>query len=386
MPRRALVIDDDDEIRTLAAHLLSQRDYQVDAVGGLDELARGPERMAVDLILLDFALGEFDGFDVLQYLHDLRLDASIVLLSACADDIADRVIQAGRKKGLGMLGFLPKRRLLTGLDQLLEPLASRPRQLAIEDLVRALSRNEFFLVYQPKFDLRRERVTGAEALLRWQTSDHGTIAPDLFIPLAERHGFIVELTWRVLTLAFDQLARWHANGWALNLAVNIPSAWIQSADVLASFDLLAEARGAPLRHLTLEVTESTGIECLSYAAHILRGLRERGCRLSLDDFGTGYSSMTQLHRLAFDELKLDRSFVSRADQDPVAEAITLSILDLGHRLHMKVVAEGVETQTQYQLLRHAGCDIAQGYWLGRPMPGSAFETWYRSSSALAASG
>ncbi|WP_232825266.1 EAL domain-containing response regulator [Salinicola sp. RZ23] len=377
MSRLALIVDDDPDIRDLCEHLLLQRGYGVDTAEGLEELARSPHRLQVDLILLDFSLGEFTGFDILEYLFDLKIDASILVLSECSHDVADRIIRYGNQRGLGMLGFLHKSKLIADLARWLIPANSKPNAPTAEDLTRGLTQNELFLVFQPKFDLNLNRVVGAEALLRWQEPSRGVISPDVIIPLAERHEMMVELTWQVLTLACRQLQRWRQLEWNLSLSVNVPAAWIRSAGLFEAFDSLIGRYDISSHDLILEVTESTTLGCLGYAKHILTGLRQRGCRLSLDDFGIGYSSMMQLHRLTFDELKVDRSFISRIEQDQRAEAIALSILDLGHRLEMVVVAEGIETPEQHALLKAAGYDLGQGFWLARPLPEAHFDHWYR---------
>ncbi|MCE3025552.1 EAL domain-containing protein [Salinicola sp. DM10] len=375
MRKLALVVDDDADIRSLCEQLLVQRGYCVDTATGLEELARSPHRLQVDLILLDFSLGEFTGLDILEYLFDLKIGASILVISGCHQDIATRIIRYGKQRGLDMLGFLHKSKLIAELEGWLIPATSRPSAPTAEDLSRALAEEELFLVYQPKFDLRLNRVVGVEALLRWQEPSRGVISPDVIIPLAERHEMMVELTWRVLGLACRQLQRWRRLGWHLSLAVNVPAAWIRSADLFETFDRLVARYGVTTGNLILEVTESTTLGCLGYAKHVLSGLRQRGCRLSLDDFGTGYSSLMQLHRLTFDELKVDRSFISRLEQDERAEAIALSILDLGHRLGMTVVAEGIENPGQHALLKSAGYDLGQGFWLARPLAEEDFIHW-----------
>ncbi|MDH4573264.1 EAL domain-containing response regulator [Salinicola acroporae] len=377
MSKLALVVDDDADIRYLCEHLLSQRGYRVDTAEGLEELARCPHRLNVDLILLDFSLGEFTGLDILEYLFDLKIDASILVISGCSHDVADRIIRYGNQHSLDMLGFLHKSKLVAELDRWLIPATGKPHAPTAEDLARGLAQRELFLVLQPKFDLGLNRVVGAEALVRWQEPSRGVLSPDVIIPLAERHEMIVELTWQVLGLACRQLQRWRRAGWDLSLSVNVPAAWIKSADLFEDFDSLIDQYDIAPRDLILEVTESTTLGCLGYARHILAGLRQRGCRLSLDDFGTGYSSLMQLHRLTFDELKVDRSFISRIEQDKRAEAIALSILDLGHRLDMAVVAEGIETPEQHALLRAAGYDLGQGFWLARPLSAKDFSHWYQ---------
>lgn len=376
MTQRALIVDDDIEIQLLGQHLLRRRGFEVVTVAGLEELARQPGLLDVDLILLDYSLGEFTGFDILQYLHDLRLDAAVVLLSGCDEDTAQALLHSGGSKGLNMLGFLSKGQLLKRLDAVIQPLAARETSPTVEALDNAMHQGDFFLAYQPKFDLQTNQVVGVEALLRWQDPLCGLITPARFIPLAERHHRIVDLSWHVLDLALAQQARWQANGWALNMAINVPAQWLKAPHMLATFDRIVARHSSRLEGLTLELTESAGIECLSYARHVLSALRERGCRLALDDFGTGYSSLIQLYQLPFDELKLDRSFVSLCDEDREARAITLAIIDLGRRLDMTVVAEGIETREQHDLLRHAHCDIGQGFLLARPMPTEQFDAWY----------
>ncbi|WP_241524566.1 putative bifunctional diguanylate cyclase/phosphodiesterase [Vreelandella sulfidaeris] len=231
-------------------------------------------------------------------------------------------------------------------------------------------------MYQPKQDLKQRQVIGVEALVRWQDPERGVLSPDSFIPLAEQSGLMVPLTWLVLELALAQQAEWQARGWSLNVAINIPAAFIQSEGMLEAFDRLTQQHGALLSNITLELTESVGVECLGYACHVLKALQQRGCQLSLDDFGTGYSSLSQLHRLPFNELKIDRSFVSSIDQDKDALAITASIIDLGKRLGLKIVAEGIETMAQHTLLVEAGCTVGQGHYFARPLTAADFDAWF----------
>ncbi|SHF71607.1 EAL domain, c-di-GMP-specific phosphodiesterase class I (or its enzymatically inactive variant) [Modicisalibacter ilicicola DSM 19980] len=376
MAQRALIVDDDIEIQVLGRQLLTRRGYDVVTANGLGELVCQPELLAAELILLDFDLGEFTGLDVMQYLSDLKLNAAIVLLSTCDASTAKRILDAGASSGLRMLGFLSKSRFLKTLDHVIGSLGAPQQALGAENLASAMQQGQLFPAYQPKHDLRSGRVVGVEALVRWKHPQRGVLYPDAFIPLAEQSDQIVELTWYMLAQVLGQQARWRARGWELDIAVNIPAQLFKTPDVLASFDRLLSRHGDSLRGITLELTESAGIECLVHARHLFTALRERGCRWSLDDFGTGYSSLTQLYRLPFDELKLDRSFVAHCDEDREAEAITLSIIELGKRLDMKVVAEGIETRSQHALLKRDGCDHGQGYLFARPMAEAEFATWF----------
>ncbi|WP_083001620.1 EAL domain-containing protein [Halomonas sp. GT] len=379
MPSSALVIDDDSDVQLLGKMLLCKHGYNVVTAGSLGELARQPALLEAELIVLDFGLGEFTGLDILDYLYDLRLNAAILLLSSCSEETAAYAIAAGKARGLRMLGFLPKSQLLTHLTPFLEQLKATPKAPTCDELATAISAKQLCLAFQPKKDLQNGQVTGVEALVRWEDPKRGMLYPDTFIPLAEKSGLMGPLTWCILELAFEQQEKWQALGWNLQVAINVPAAFLQSEHMLEKFDKLTQHRKSALPYLTLELTESVGVECLGYARHILEALRQRGCKLALDDFGTGYSSLIQLHRLPFNELKIDRCFVSHIDQDSRALAITLSVVDLGKRLGMTVVAEGIENESQQTLLVEAGCPAGQGYYISRPLTAQAFNRWMKEA-------
>ncbi|MDQ7735053.1 EAL domain-containing response regulator [Halomonas sp. SpR1] len=386
MLSNALIIDDDLEVQLLGKELLSQHGYEVQTAGSLGELVRQPALLNAELILLDFGLGEFTGLDILDYLYDLRIKASILLISSCAQDTAGRAIAAGKALGFHMLGFLPKAKLFTDLASFLEPFKKAPKAPTSNELAKAIHEKQLFLVYQPQIDLQKNQVISAEALVRWQDPQRGVLYPDSFIRLAEQSGLMLPLTWYVIELAMKQQAQWLSQGWDLNISINIPAAFIQAEGVLETFDQLTQVHNAVLSKITLELTETVGVECLGYACYVLKALRQRGCKLSLDDFGTGHSSLKQLYRLPFSELKIDRSFVSQIDRDQEALVITESIIDLGRRLGLTVVAEGIETSAQFTLLAEAGCTVGQGYCIAHPLTAGAFNTWLReySPSALIA--
>tara|TARA_R110000851_G_scaffold317504_1_gene481013 strand:+ start:288 stop:1532 length:1245 start_codon:yes stop_codon:yes gene_type:complete len=390
MLSNALIIDDDLDVQLLSKMLLRQQGYEVVTAGSLGQLARQPALLNAELILLDFGLGEFTGLDILDYLHDLHLKASILLISSCSQETAESAIAAGKAMGFHMLGFLPKAKLLTDLALFLEPLKTAHRTPTSDDLAKAIREKQLFLAFQPQVDLQhalqQDQIIGVEALARWQNPERGVLYPDSFISLAEQSGLMIPLTWYVIELALQQQAQWLFQGWNLNLSINITAAFIQEEGMLEVFDKLTQQHQAVLNRLTLELTETVGVECLSYASHVLNALRDRGCKIASDDFGTGHSSLTQLYRLPFNELKIDRSFVSLIDQDQDALVITESIIDLGKRLGLTVVAEGIETAAQHAMLVEAGCAVGQGYFISRPLTAGAFSAWMceRSQSAITA--
>ncbi|MDW5377662.1 EAL domain-containing response regulator [Halomonas sp. HP20-15] len=373
--KRALIIDDDREMQTLLALLLERQGYAVHIASGLEDLAHAPEQLQAELILLDFHLGEFTGIDVLQLLEEKRSQAAIILVSGCNAATGEAALATGKSHGLNMLGLLPKPFKASMLAALLARQGQAPQPLGAADLAEALREERLFLVYQPKLELASGRLVGVEALVRWQDPLRGVIPPDRFIALAEDSRQIVALSWQVLDLAFAQQARWQAAGHTFDLAINVAPQMLYEPRCLTLFDALAERHGVDLTRINLEITESATIDCLSYTRHRLNGLRERGCSLSMDDFGTGYSSMSQLYRLPFDQLKVDRTFVGASDRCSEARAITTTIVELGQRLNLKVVAEGIETPSQRVLLESLGCDYGQGYLFARPMPTHQLTGW-----------
>jgi EAL domain-containing protein (putative c-di-GMP-specific phosphodiesterase class I) len=244
------------------------------------------------------------------------------------------------------------------------------------DLRRALERHEFGLYYQPKYHLATGAITGVEALIRWHSPARGMVAPDRFIGVLEDSGLILPVgAWAIRT-ACAELAAWdRAGAPRLTLAVNLSARQFRQP-FLARFiaDALADAGISPHR-LELGLTESLLLEDSDANRSVLATLAEMGVRVAIDDFGTGHSSLSYLKRFDIDTLKIDRSFVSELPHDTEDGAIATAIIAMGHSLHMKVVAEGVETVEQAEFLHGLGCDEIQGYLISRPMPGSQLIAW-----------
>jgi diguanylate cyclase (GGDEF)-like protein/PAS domain S-box-containing protein len=241
------------------------------------------------------------------------------------------------------------------------------RQLTIKgELRNAIEQGRLQLVYQPKVDRDGERVIGCEALLRWPHERHGTIPPDECTGIAEHSGLIRPLTQWVLETALAQAAAWHREGMTIEMSVNLSTRNLLEEDLPQRVRALLRHHGLQPHVLTLEITESLIMGDLERTLATMHRLREIGVNLSVDDFGTGYSSLTYLAQLPANELKIDKSFVVELDRDPGRETIVLSTIELAHKLGMRVVAEGVETEAAWQLLKRAGCDVGQGDWFGRP--------------------
>ncbi len=239
------------------------------------------------------------------------------------------------------------------------------------DLRRALDRDELRLHYQPIVDLAGGQVVGAEALLRWAHPRLGTIPPDRFIPLAEESGLILPIGRWVIETAVAQALAWDGRA-PLRMSVNLSARQFGTADLAEVVASILGATGLPPERLELELTESTLMDRADSSVETLRSLRALGVRLALDDFGTGYSSLAYLQRLPLDTIKVDRSFVAEVVGDPTARSIVGAVVSLAHGLGIEVVAEGIETAEQLEVLRALGCDRGQGFLFARPVPAAAF--------------
>jgi len=237
------------------------------------------------------------------------------------------------------------------------------------DLRRALERREFLLHYQPKISLATGRITGMEALLRWQRPENGLVAPGVFIPLLEDSGLIVPVGDWIIDAACAQIRAWGDAGLpAVTVAVNLSAKQFLHHDIGAAIERALRAHGVEASLLEVEITESDAMQNPEQVSASLRRLKQRGVRVSIDDFGTGYSSLGYLKRFPLDTLKLDRSFVTGLPGDADDVSIALAVIGMAHSLGLRVVAEGVEKQEQRAFLAAHGCDEMQGYLFSRPLP------------------
>lgn len=254
-----------------------------------------------------------------------------------------------------------------------------------EDLLRALDNDQLILLYQPKLDCCSGRVVGAEALVRWQHPRLGLVAPDWFIQLAEQTGAIHRLGHWVLRAACRQLRQWRAAGnlgWSF--AVNVSPLQLRCADFAQwVLDCLAQ-QDVPADRMILEITESNLIEDAEATLTQLRALHAAGIRISLDDFGTGFSNLARLKQLPVDELKIDRSLVSDVDRNEVDPSIIVAIVAMASLLGVRVVAEGVERESQLSVLERLGCNETQGYLHAPPISGERFLTRFGTPPARVA--
>ena len=254
--------------------------------------------------------------------------------------------------------------------------------LEIEQLLHfSLDKNEISLVYQPQLN-EHKKVVGAEALVRWDNEKFGMISPEVFIPIAEQTGSIIVLGRFIMETAFRTLSVWEKQGISMQqFSINVSMRqffyydFVDDVRLLCKEYLSEEVR----KKVVFEVTESIVAEDLNKIIHIMKEIGQLGIRFSMDDFGTGYSSLSYLKRLPIDEIKIDRSFVSELDQEENDQVMVCSILDMAKQFNLKVVAEGVETEEQFEFLRSKQCGIYQGFYFSKPLTDDEFRDFYKSS-------
>ena len=245
------------------------------------------------------------------------------------------------------------------------------------ELRKAIEAGELVAYFQPKVYLADGRLAGAEALVRWRHPARGLIPPGQFIPVAEASGLIVALGDWMLEAVCRQLAAWRAAGFPpLTVAVNLAARHFRDLECTGRIQDLLKAHGLPPQAVELELTESTLLDAGARTTETLLALQQLGIELAIDDFGTGYSSLGYLKRLPIAALKIDQSFVRDLVTDPDDRILAATIVTLGHSLGLTVVAEGVETEEQRHILLEQGCDLAQGYLFGPPVPAERFVAWF----------
>jgi diguanylate cyclase (GGDEF)-like protein len=254
------------------------------------------------------------------------------------------------------------------------------RLLLEMDLRDALTSGQFFLAYQPIFNLASGETTGVEALLRWRHPDRGVVQPDDFIPVLEDSGMIVDVGRWVIQEACRQGARWHARGHRLDVSVNVSARQLETDQLIEDISYALEASGFDARSLIVEITETAIMRNVSTVVSRLVALKATGVRIAIDDFGTGYSSLAYLQQFPVDTLKIDRSFISTMADSPESGALIRTLVQLGKALGLETLAEGIEESAQYSQLERDQCDSGQGYLYARPLDPDAVEAFLSARS------
>ena len=393
--QQGVLVVDDSSMHRYSAHLclrafgINQVHEAANGKIALEQLAQLPHMPAI--MMLDLEMPVMDGIEVLQQLSRMPHKPAVVLASSSDEVLISAVATMAEALGVNLLGAFRKplnpEELADALksyhlDLERESTANAPVETDVKQLKLALERATIQVYYQPKVDLETMRLAGVEALARWKNQQGDWIPPGIFIPLAEEHGLIGDLSLSVLEQVLQDMNSWWEQGNYIPVAINL------SAKSLAEFNLANDIiqrvirQGIPAHFITFEITESALVMDLPLALATISRLRLKGFGISIDDYGTGFSSLQQLSRFPFSELKIDRTFIQGAPSRQYIRNILKSVIEMGQRLGINTVAEGVETEAELHLLKSLGCNQAQGFLLARPMSGRELMEWVDQESQL----
>jgi EAL domain-containing protein (putative c-di-GMP-specific phosphodiesterase class I)/CheY-like chemotaxis protein len=380
-----LVIDDDhvvcDVVSAIAATMGLSCDVARDPSNFLDHVT--PK---TSLILLDLMMPGMDGIEVLRLLGEHKFGARVLLMSGMDKRVLETAEKLAQSLGLAVVGYLQKPFSPLELRSVLEAVTAMETPQAVkaapifsmsdEQIRKAVENGEFLNYYQPQISLKTGEVMGVEALARWRHPERGLILPESFLARLDTLGLMDKLCWNTSELAMAEARSFvRRNGELLRLSINATMRSLINLDFPDALVALAKKYDFPVEKITVEMTESRLIHEMSHTLDVLTRLRMKGFQLSIDDFGSGYAMMRQLQNVPATELKIDKSIVERMHLNNSDRVMVEKIIEMGHELKMHVVAEGVVTPEQAQMLRAKGCDGAQGYWFSHPLAGEALKSW-----------
>lgn len=349
-----------------------------DAANGVDALQVLGLR-DVDVVLIDLEMPIMDGVELIRSMAQNKCTSSVIILSAKDPILIASVGTMAEADGLHVLGTFQKPLLPDALECSLlrfiqdtktkasEPKVAPENDVTAVELGQALANGELTLAFQPKLTVQGLILKGVEALARWRHPQKGIISPGVFIPLAERHGMIDLLTRHLLQVAFEHKKTWQNYGLRFNLAFNLSPLSLADSDMVDWLCKLAEDYGIAPTEVTFEITENALLGELASAIRTLARLRLKGFHIAIDDYGTGFANAQQLSRVPATELKIDRSLVHRSAARPQQLTILASTVELAKNLNLTTVAEGVETEEDFQIIHSLGVDLVQGYYFSKPL-------------------
>lgn len=383
---RILVLDDEPAIGRLVARIAESLGYVVDAVTSKAAFQVGYRAHLPDVVVVDLQLGASDGIEQLRFLHEQGFRNSVILMSGFDSRVLAAAERLGEQLGLQIAAALTKPLRAGTLVGVLKTIYAKAAPLAPESLLSAIENGQLFLEYQPVVTRHPPTLRQFEALVRWQHPERGRIAPDDFIPMAERVPEVMDaLTAWVLTTAARMCRRLADSGFSVSFAVNISGRNLEALDFPDRVAGILHEAGVPNEQFCLELTETAASHDPVRNIDVLSRLRLKGLSLAIDDFGIGYSSLKQLRLLPFSAIKIDRSFVSEMTRSRDALVIVKSIADLARNMELDCIAEGVETEETASAIEALGVTSMQGYLIARPMSGDAVVAWLTSWSEIHAS-
>ncbi len=384
MTNRILIVDDEVDICELIGDVAETRGFDVKTISDPSLVEQTLLEFKPHSIMLDLMMPGTDGVELLRTLGDHIKGCAIVLMSGHDVRVLNSAKRLGSAHGINVIGVLEKPIEVPTLRDTLDMLAKAEAQTTDKptDLEgRKIKVEEIAVFYQPIVDIVTGRVRGMEALVRWNHPQHGILAPDSFLEGMDAQEMDV-LTDRVMNIAVDNLVSFHAAGFPVAISINMTASNLIDLGVPDRLHDLCKSKNVPPEKITIEVTEGEAMRDVRRIMDVLTRLRLRGFGVAIDDFGTGYSSLRELQRMPFSSMKMDKSFVMDMSENRDSQMIVNTIIDLGHNLNLKVVAEGVETPAVWNMLKDRGCDLAQGYLISKPMSFEHFLKWITENAGV----
>lgn len=379
-----LILEDDDFQRNILINMLNSLGITsiLCANNGKHalDIIHAADSKPIDVALCDLNMPEMDGMEFLRHLGEVHQDIAVILTSGLDGKLLTSVGRMAQMYGIRLLGVIEKPVLLVNLkeqllkhgDSIRKVQQAASKSFTLDEILHAIRADQFEPFFQPKVDMKTGRLVGAEALARWIHPDHGVINPCAFIPQLERNENIDDLTFRILRKSAAAVRSLHDNGHLLTVSVNLSLVSLDDTALADKITQTVREAGVEPQYVVLEITESAAMTNVAPALENLARLCMSGFALSIDDYGTGSSSLQQLTRIAFSELKIDQSFVKDFADNKTLRIVVESSIDMAHKLLVKSVAEGVETQQDWDALKVVGCDTVQGYFIAQPMDEKAF--------------
>jgi len=374
---RLLIIDDEMDICETIGELAAAKGLEVATISDPSKVSEKITAFNPELIMLDLLMPGIDGVELLRVLADQVKDAKICLMSGSDARVLNSARRLGSAHGLNVVAALEKPLEIRAIREALELMAGNQHN-SDSELAKALEQGHLILYYQPIIEIATRRVDGAEALVRWAHPMRGILPPAEFLDEIVAEGLMQPMTEHVLKTAVQQAVKWQQMGENLKVSVNTTASCLLELSLPDRLAEMCKEHGLPPERMVLEVTETEAMRDTTKTMDVLLRMRIRNIGVAVDDFGTGHSSLRELQRMPFSELKIDRSFVMDMATNKDSAMIVNSIIDLGHNLGLKVVAEGVEDVRTWRLLENKGCDFAQGYYMAKPMPAAEFNRWLSS--------
>lgn len=366
-----LALDDEQEVASLVCAIGQRAGFEVTETTAADDFRKALRLRRPDVVVLDLQMPDTDGVQMLRFLADEQTDAGVVLVTGMDQRTISSAEQYGLSKGVRVLATLQKPFLPEDLLKILSEAHTATRNLTAADLQKAIDEGQLVVHYQPtikRFADGSWDVCSVEALLRWKHPVRGIITPDAFIAMGEEYGLIGAMTDFVIQRGVEQLRGWKAMRFNLGMRINIAASLISDIDFPDRLEAILLEQEVDPSAMTLEITETATLEQSPDTIDILTRLRLKNINLAIDDFGIGYSSLTQLVRMPFSEMKIDKSLLMSIHESKESRIMVDALVELAHKLNLTVCAEGVETEETLEFLGEVGCDAAQGYYISRPIP------------------